>query len=285
VKSVEFSEAEYLAIHEDVRQAVANGTFASGYDHYLRYGRVECRALFKRSENRHFIEDYSRLVQNLIAIHPGNMDLAMAKAVGSLSTEEYARQGDQHVAVLRMTGLTDYMQIFDIGCGSGRTAQALLRHGWVGQYTGTDVIPELVRYAKSKLPDWRFGLQNGFRLDAETESLDLVYAWSLFTHLTIEETYLYLRDAARALKAGGTMIFSVLELSNPDHYKLFKRDAELVEKNVQSVHLNAFTDRQTVSIFAKDLGFEVTRWVDADDRTMTPSLGCFGQSIAILRKM
>ena len=41
----EFFEKEYLRANPDVRAAVAAGTFASGYEHWLRHGRAEGRPL------------------------------------------------------------------------------------------------------------------------------------------------------------------------------------------------------------------------------------------------
>ncbi|WP_414864938.1 radical SAM protein [Pseudomonas sp. IT-P12] len=40
----EFDEQLYLAVNHDVRQAIANGSFPSGYHHYLLFGRFENRA-------------------------------------------------------------------------------------------------------------------------------------------------------------------------------------------------------------------------------------------------
>ena len=38
-----WNEAAYLADNPEVAQAVAEGTFASGFDHYLKSGRAEGR--------------------------------------------------------------------------------------------------------------------------------------------------------------------------------------------------------------------------------------------------
>ena len=40
-----FDEREYLRCNRDVRAAVYRGEFASGFDHYRRYGRREGRRL------------------------------------------------------------------------------------------------------------------------------------------------------------------------------------------------------------------------------------------------
>ena len=43
----EYNEGEYLDLNPDVAQAVKNGTFTSGIDHYLQYGFNENRKIHK----------------------------------------------------------------------------------------------------------------------------------------------------------------------------------------------------------------------------------------------
>ncbi|MBP5074787.1 radical SAM protein [Pseudomonas chlororaphis] len=43
VSAQDFDEIQYLQENQDVRDAVANGAFSSGYQHYLFFGRVEGR--------------------------------------------------------------------------------------------------------------------------------------------------------------------------------------------------------------------------------------------------
>lgn len=84
----------------------------------------------------HSASNYEALVAGLIAQYP--RDIAMARAIGTV--EEYVKTGDGQLAVLKFHGLQDGMSIYDLGCGSGRTAQALFRSGWKGQYRGADVL-------------------------------------------------------------------------------------------------------------------------------------------------
>jgi MoaA/NifB/PqqE/SkfB family radical SAM enzyme len=44
VSAENFDEAQYLRLNEDVRVAVSNGAFSSGYQHYVLCGRLEGRA-------------------------------------------------------------------------------------------------------------------------------------------------------------------------------------------------------------------------------------------------
>ena len=45
---------------------------------------------------------------------------------------------------------------------------------------------------------------------AMDDLLDMVFHWSVFTHLFVEEAYIYLEDIWRALKPGGKLIFSFM---------------------------------------------------------------------------
>ena len=44
---VEYNEGEYLELNPDVAQAVKNGVFTSGIEHYLKYGFNENRKINK----------------------------------------------------------------------------------------------------------------------------------------------------------------------------------------------------------------------------------------------
>ena len=98
----------------------------------------------KQPRLSHSVRDYRALVQERLRQNPDNPTLALVNAIGSLTMEEFVSQGDGHVAVLKYYGLADGMSVYDLGCGCGRTAQALKRSGWTGNYTGADVVPELL---------------------------------------------------------------------------------------------------------------------------------------------
>ncbi|WP_297890541.1 class I SAM-dependent methyltransferase [Sulfurihydrogenibium sp.] len=118
-------------------------------------------------KEHHFIKEYFNLVKYLINQHPDNIDLAMAKAVGSPTLESFYEIGEKQFAVLKFIGLKDGMSIYDLGCGSGRTAMALKRHNWTGNYTGQDIVPELIIYASSKVsdPNFKFYINPNFQFE------------------------------------------------------------------------------------------------------------------------
>jgi len=70
---------------------------------------------------------YQRHLNGRLRLHRKNRDLAFADSIGSESIELFIQQGDAQVAALKHHGLVDGMSIYDLGCGCGRTAQALQR--------------------------------------------------------------------------------------------------------------------------------------------------------------
>lgn len=279
-----FNEVSYLKLHEDVRLGIEQGHFKSGWEHYQKHGRAEGRRASRLDHEHHSIIDYSNLVRKLIAAHPDNLDLAMAKAIGALTLEIYRESGDKHYQVLQKLGLQNGQAIYDLACGSGRTAAALRRNGWQGQYRGADIIEDLVNYAQAKNPGFEFFVHPDFSIHAADASQDMIYSWSLFTHLQLEEIFLYAKDCHRALKPDGIFVFSFLTLTDKQHRELFLNRVKSLENGIANVHLDMFLDQQTIRIMMVEiLGYKLLGFTEADDETATPT-GSFGQALAMFKK-
>ena len=65
--------------------------------------------------------------------------------------------------------------LVDVGCGYGRLAE-VLQVDHTGEYLGTDVVPELLNFAKANFnrQDWNFELVDQQKIPAEDESVDMV---------------------------------------------------------------------------------------------------------------
>ena len=61
---------------------------------------------------------------------PDDPALVLVQAIGAPTMADFISIGNGHVAVLRHHALVDGMSVYDLGCRCGRTAQALVRHGW-----------------------------------------------------------------------------------------------------------------------------------------------------------
>lgn len=235
----------------------------------------------QESATTHSAEDYRRIVRRKLRKMPGDRALALAQAIGAETMEEFVKQGDGHVAVLRHHGLADGMAIYDLGCGCGRTAQALQRSGWQGSYTGADVVPQLLEELRRQCPDYVTVLNARYSIAAPDEALDMVFHWSVFTHLFPGEAYLYTAEASRALKPGGRMIFSFLEMEDAAHDRVWQASLALLRNGRRAAQLDGFLHRDWIRRFAQDAGFCETRFTDGWDGSNHPE---FWQALAVMDK-
>jgi ubiquinone/menaquinone biosynthesis C-methylase UbiE len=94
-------------------------------------------------------------------------------------------------------------RILDFGCGCGR----IMRH-WKGlrgaSLHGTDFNPILINWCTANLPFAEFKVNAlGGPLPYESNSFDLVYAYSVFTHLPPPLQSYWVGEMRRVLKPGG----------------------------------------------------------------------------------
>ena len=182
---------------------------------------------------------------------------AMGEAVGG----SFDAVGQLEYDLLIQLGLERQDTLVDIGCGSGRLAVKLT--GYLeGGYLGTDVVPDLLEYAAQATkspPNWRFVLTDSIMIPAANESADMVCFFSVFTHLTHNDTYRFLNEARRVLKPGGRVVFSFLEFRIPSHWTVFEQDHE----NSPEV-LNQFVSRDAIGAWANHAGLEIQEYHDGD---------------------
>lgn len=216
----------------------------------------------------HFVRDYRRVVANFLKAYP--LDEAMALAVGGGSYDDNGRIECDSLIDL---GLHAGQSVIDIGCGSGRLSTQLSRRfGADIRYLGTDVVPDLLTYAKSKAdPSYQFETTEGLYIPAPDAGADFVVAFSVFTHLKRRETEFYLSEARRVLRPGAKLLFSFLEL--PRHRREFAYTVAVTLLGRRKVQ-NHFLSRRGIRRWASKIGFAV--------ETIGPHR--IGQSVAILSK-
>jgi SAM-dependent methyltransferase len=100
--------------------------------------------------------------------------------------------------------------LLDWGCGCGR----VLRH-WAGlpntEISGCDINPRMVTWCDENLP-FAHATVNELSppLPYADASFDLVYAFSVMTHLSEELQHAWIEECRRVLKPGGYFLFSTL---------------------------------------------------------------------------
>lgn len=124
--------------------------------------------------------------------------------------------------------------VLDLGCGIGRVALPLTRYlDSDGSYQGLDIVERgidwcnqnispryenftferLDIYNKMYNPKGKLGAST-FKLPFPDESLDLVFAFSLFSHLVPDDLNNYLREVNRILKPQGRLFATFYVLSD-----------------------------------------------------------------------
>jgi SAM-dependent methyltransferase len=217
---------------------------------------------------------------------------AMSRAVGGA----FEAIGQLEVALLRQHGLKPGDTLIDVGCGSGRLAFPL-REYLRGRYIGMDVVPDLVDYARQlcQRPDWSFYEAPGLTIPEPEQSADMVCFFSVFTHLLHEESFKYLKEAARVLKPDGRIVFSFLEFHIPSHWAVF---AEVLADERPDKVLNQFMSRDAILAWAPHCGLQVLELIDGDkphiplatpvtweDGRVMTGLGNLGQSVCVMARL
>ena len=193
-------------------------------------------------------------------------------------------------------GLSDGHFVVDVGCGSGRLPSALQRRVSI-DYLGTDILPLALRYARKHAPaHYRFVTVEGLEIPAPSDSANFVALFSLATHLQHHETYIYLQEARRVAKPGGSIVVSFLELTHPEHWQVFETTVEARRGN-HPIQLNAFIEADIFRTWADRLKLDLvavhrggTPWVPLTERltkedgSLVSGHSDLGQSVAILRK-
>jgi ubiquinone/menaquinone biosynthesis C-methylase UbiE len=126
-------------------------------------------------------------------------------------------------------GLTDESRLLDVGCATGRLAFGILQQcpDWAGSYLGMDVQKRFMDWtgeAFQGLSNYRFRwldvespryyprgkiqLDEDFRFDLPDQSFDIIYLYSVITHLPRKHAVTYLNEFQRLLAPGGTLFFT-----------------------------------------------------------------------------
>ncbi|HET9731752.1 MAG TPA: class I SAM-dependent methyltransferase [Acidimicrobiales bacterium] len=234
---------------------------------------------------------YRRFVKKLLS-GPSAPDQAMHDAIGG----EFEAMGVIELDLLISVGLRPDSSVVDVGCGSGRLAAPLSRY-LTGPYLGTDVVPDLLDYARrlANRDDWRFEVAEGLRIPAPDSSADIVCFFSVLTHLRHEESFRYLEEAKRVSRPDGRIVFSFLEFAIPSHWIVFEKDVAEIGFDQP---VNQFMSRDGIDAFARNLGLEVVQYLDGDTPNIPLSqpvrfsngqtftdLAPLGQSVAVLRRI
>jgi SAM-dependent methyltransferase len=115
------------------------------------------------------------------------------------------RVGDIELA-LALAGDPENPQVLEIGFGSGRDAEEILRRA--GYYKGIDVSEAFVEHARQQLPEGQFELADAATYDY-VGKYDVVYAFASLMYMSKDEVRRVLDKVHEALRPGGIFYISL----------------------------------------------------------------------------
>lgn len=113
--------------------------------------------------------------------------------------------------------LTPHSRVLDVGVGWGRIYRWALRDIHIENLVGIDVDPSAVDMCKSMMPCGNFHyVPLGHAYPAEKGLYNLVFLYSVFSHLSEEAAIIVLKDIHEALEPGGCLALTTLRLAHID---------------------------------------------------------------------
>ncbi len=139
--------------------------------------------------------------------------------------ESARREADR---LLQSFGLRSSSRLLDVGCGVGRLAIGIIdRLGAIKAYRGVDVDPRYVEWCHKHIerayPTYQFirvdvgnprynpggpAVAGDFRHPFDDGSFEIIYLYSVFSHMAAEPVRIYLRDFRRLLASNGRLFFT-----------------------------------------------------------------------------
>jgi SAM-dependent methyltransferase len=147
-----------------------------------------------------------------LALPPSRLRVIVS---GTADVDSFLESGQAQARYLRELlasvgrPLEDMDEVLDFGCGCGRIAR------WLAdlarpEVNGCDYNPDLVAWCDENLP-FMHVLKTELQppLPYADNTFDFLYAFSVFTHLSVELSGLWMAELSRVVKPGGLMWFTI----------------------------------------------------------------------------
>lgn len=158
-----------------------------------------------------------RTYERLVALRPGCATPTdgpalpprrlMVRVAGTADPDWFLRSGRAaYDAIAAHVDLDSTGAVLDFGCGCGRVTRWF--HDFEGELAGSDVSRDAVGWCRTNLRG-RFEVNGiGPPLAFEDGTFDLVYALSVFTHLTADLQLAWRDEVRRVLRPGGRLLLT-----------------------------------------------------------------------------
>lgn len=172
-------------------------------------------------------------------------------------------------------GLSIESSVLDIGCGYGRLPIGILKKaGEIELYQGVDVDKQAIQWCKKYLeknhPDFKFfhvdvknlrynpegnNLTSEFQFPFDNQIFNIIYLYSVFSHMVVDDIKIYLSEFGRVLSPNGKIFFTafleenVPDMSiNPEGYRRDKWSSALLCVRYNKKYFEALLDEHGFKI-------------------------------------
>ena len=139
--------------------------------------------------------------------------------------------------LIKNFGLIKRKKILDVGCGMGRLPLGIIgKVCEIKKYVGIDVDKKSIKWCKHYISKYHTNYQfiyintknlrynpdgkiinNEFSFPLKNEEFDIIYLYSVFSHMTIEDIKIYLKEFKKILvKSGRIFLTAFIEENVPD---------------------------------------------------------------------
>jgi SAM-dependent methyltransferase len=138
----------------------------------------------------------------LIDLVDGGPDVEWFLRTGSLAAESL-----RNILQDRGLSLSSFGSILDFGCGCGR----VIRHiGTSAKLFGCDYNPDMIEWCSAHLATAEFSVNSIQPPTGYADGkFDLIYAFSVFTHLSEDLGHKWMAEIRRLLRPGGFLVISL----------------------------------------------------------------------------
>jgi SAM-dependent methyltransferase len=226
-----FDDSAYQAANPDVATRIGEGRIPSGWSHFQQHGFTERRAGAAPE-----LADALRRITESGAAEPLPPPHLRQRVHGEKQSESFLQVGRAialeflHAVATHKPDLRPNARVLDFGCGCGRILRYLHPALPGCEFVGADIDVEAIAWNRAQLAHLgRFVANDAWPpLALEDQSVDVVYALSVFTHLPEDMQFAWLAELRRVIRKDGLLLLTVL---GPDCFRaLWKQYSAALER-------------------------------------------------------
>lgn len=212
----------------------------------------------------------------------------------SVGGGDYEIIGRAELEILQYFGLKAESTLFDFGCGTGRLGRHAIEFLNQGNYYGSDISETMLREFRNMVEtDSSFTLfhQRDDFFPALSGNIDFFAAFSVFTHMEMEDTYRYLCNLKAITNLNSIAVISLIDYDSKLGHQIFLEQASLPHDPRWNGVRSFCTSRESFEIVARLSGWRIENWIHGDDKKGIPKLNSssefweFGQSVVVLNRV